>query len=97
MVRSLITARVLVNDILFIIGGAWLTYCIIRISKTTSATILLEARRTTVCQASTVGVLILVLYTSRAIYNLLAISPLRCKNQFSTFDFDWYNVSDQVC
>lgn len=96
IVSIAVTARVLVNDFLFVIGGVWLAYCVVRISKTTSANILLEAKGTTVCQAATVGFLIVFLFTSRAIYNLLAVSPLRCKNKMSSFNFDWYNVSDQA-
>lgn len=96
LVKKLVIARVLVNDTLFIIGALWLAYCIIRISKTTSANILLEAKGTSVCQASTVGVMVFLLYTSRAVYNLLAVSPLRCKNEMSSYGFDWYNVSDQA-
>nr|XP_039258660.1 G protein-coupled receptor 137Ba-like [Styela clava] len=96
IVSIAVTARVLVNDFLFVVGGIWLAYCIVRISKTTSANILLEAKGTTVCQAATVGFLIVFLFTSRAIYNLLAVSPLRCHNKMSSFNFDWYNVSDQA-
>ncbi|XP_076816345.1 G protein-coupled receptor 137Ba-like isoform X1 [Clavelina lepadiformis] len=95
LVRGIIVARVLINDVLFVVCAICLAYCFFKISKTTSANILLEAKGTTVCQATSVGILIVLLYSSRAIYNLLAISPLRC-SQLSSFNFDWYNVSDQA-
>nr|CAB3250684.1 integral membrane protein GPR137B-like [Phallusia mammillata] len=95
LIRAIVVARVLVNDLLFVICAVSLAYCIFKISKTTSANILLEAKGTTVCQAVSVGIVIVLLYASRAIYNLLAISPLRC-SKLSSFNFNWYNVSDQA-
>uniref|UniRef100_UPI00398E77B6 integral membrane protein GPR137B-like isoform X2 n=1 Tax=Pristiophorus japonicus TaxID=55135 RepID=UPI00398E77B6 len=50
---------------------------------------------TSLCQIAVVGVLIILLYTSRACYNLVAIA-LTSYNHFDTFDYDWYNVSDQA-
>lgn len=47
------------------------------------------------CQVTTVGVTVILLYTSRACYNLFILSFSQSKNIHS-FDYDWYNVSDQV-
>jgi len=44
IVRAMVVARVLVNDLLFVICGVLLAYCIVKISKTTSANILLESK-----------------------------------------------------
>jgi len=45
------------------------------------------------CQAITACTIIALLYISRAIYNILAVSPIKVP----TFGFGWVNVSDQVC
>lgn len=47
------------------------------------------------CQVAVVGLVIILLYTSRACYNLVAIT-LTSYNHVKMFDYDWYNVSDQV-
>ena len=44
------------------------------------------------CQAATVCTLISLLYLSRAVYNIIAVSP----SSLPTFNFGWINVSDQV-
>lgn len=48
-----------------------------------------------VCQVTAVGVTVILLYASRACYNLFILSFSQSKNVHS-FDYDWYNVSDQV-
>lgn len=48
-----------------------------------------------VCQVTAIGVTVILLYTSRACYNLFILSFSQIKNVHS-FDYDWYNVSDQV-
>jgi hypothetical protein len=48
-----------------------------------------------VCQVTAIGVTVILLYTSRACYNLLILSFSQIKSVHS-FDYDWYNVSDQV-
>lgn len=45
------------------------------------------------CQAVAVCTLIALLYASRAVYNILAVSPIH----LPSFNFGWINVSDQVC
>ncbi|KAL6043151.1 hypothetical protein STEG23_019332 [Scotinomys teguina] len=48
-----------------------------------------------VCQVTAIGVTVILLYASRACYNLFILSFSRIKNVHS-FDYDWYNVSDQA-
>merc|ERR1712038_933925 len=63
-------------------------------SKMTAANMVLEAKGTTKCKAITACTLIIILYSSRALYNLFAISqPL---NKVISFGFGWINVSDQA-
>lgn len=47
------------------------------------------------CQVTLIGVTVVLLYASRACYNLvvLALADIQTLN---SFDYDWYNVSDQV-
>lgn len=48
-----------------------------------------------VCQVTAIGVTVILLYASRACYNLFILSFSQSNNVHS-FDYDWYNVSDQV-
>ena len=48
-----------------------------------------------VCQVTAIGVTVILLYASRACYNLFILSFSQIKNVHS-FDYDWYKVSDQV-
>lgn len=50
---------------------------------------------TSVCQAAAMGGAMVLLYASRACYNLTALA-LAPQSRLDTFDYDWYNVSDQV-
>ena len=50
---------------------------------------------TSVCQAVVVSVLIVTLFTSRAVYNFITVSP-SIRNKLPGFGYDWVNVSDQV-
>lgn len=47
------------------------------------------------CQVTLIGLTVVLLYASRACYNLvvLALTDIETLN---SFDYDWYNVSDQV-
>ena len=49
---------------------------------------------TSVCQVTVIGAIVILLYASRACYNLVVLG-LSNKN-INSFDYDWYNVSDQV-
>lgn len=50
---------------------------------------------TSVCQAAAMGGAMVLLYASRACYNLAALA-LAPRSRLDAFDYDWYNVSDQV-
>lgn len=55
----------------------------------------LRVQGTSVCQVTLIGIMVVLLYASRACYNLvvLALADIQTIN---SFDYDWYNVSDQV-
>lgn len=42
-----------------------------------------------------IGVLVVLLYASRACYNLVVLALTNIET-INSFDYDWYNVSDQV-
>ena len=46
------------------------------------------------CQVTAIGATVILLYTSRACYNLVVLAL--SSNTINSFDYDWYNVSDQV-
>ncbi|KAM5317947.1 integral membrane protein GPR137 isoform 2-T3 [Glossophaga mutica] len=50
---------------------------------------------TSVCQAAVMGGAMVLLYASRACYNLAALA-LAPRSRLDAFDYDWYNVSDQA-
>ncbi|KAK7104715.1 G protein-coupled receptor 137Ba-like [Littorina saxatilis] len=91
----LLYSRVAVNDSLFVIFAIALAYCMFRMTKLSSSSLVLEAKGTSVCQAVAMSVLIVTLFTSRAVYNFITISP-SIKNKLPGFGYDWVNVSDQV-
>lgn len=47
------------------------------------------------CQVTLIGIMVILLYTSRACYNLVVLALTDIEN-INSFDYDWYNVSDQV-
>lgn len=47
------------------------------------------------CQVTVIGVAVVTLYASRACYNLVVLT-LSDVDNVDSFDYDWYNVSDQV-
>ncbi len=51
---------------------------------------------TSVCQVTMIGATVILLYSSRACYNLVVLALAKIKS-INSFDYDWYNVSDQVC
>ncbi|KAK6329582.1 hypothetical protein J4Q44_G00015600 [Coregonus suidteri] len=57
--------------------------------------IYLESKGTSVCQVTAIGATVTLLYTSRACYNLLVLALTNIKS-INSFDYDWYNVSDQA-
>ncbi|MGH0135084.1 UNVERIFIED_CONTAM: hypothetical protein FKN15_013464 [Acipenser sinensis] len=52
-------------------------------------------RGTSICQVTITGMIVILLYASRACYNLVVLALAKYKN-INSFDYDWYNVSDQT-
>ncbi|KAK6304109.1 hypothetical protein J4Q44_G00246950 [Coregonus suidteri] len=94
-VRQVVLARVLVNDTLFVLCAILLAVCIFKIAKMSSANVYLESKGTSVCQATAIGAAVILLYTSRACYNLVVVA-LSPEDRPSPFNYSWYNVSDQA-
>ncbi|XP_021120333.1 integral membrane protein GPR137 isoform X1 [Heterocephalus glaber] len=93
---ALLLVRVLVSDSLFVICALSLAACLCLVARRAPSTsIYLEAKGTSVCQAAAIGGAMVLLYASRACYNLAALA-LAPRSQLDAFDYDWYNVSDQA-
>ncbi|XP_061601483.1 G protein-coupled receptor 137Ba [Cololabis saira] len=92
--HTIVLVRVTINDTLFVLCAISLALCLYKIAKMSLANIYLESKGTSACQVTVVGAIVILLYASRACYNLvvLGLSNRRINN----FDFDWYNVSDQA-
>ncbi|XP_006103300.3 integral membrane protein GPR137B, partial [Myotis lucifugus] len=93
--KAIVSVRVAINDTLFVLCAVSLSVCLYKISKMSLANIYLESKGSSVCQVTAVGVTVVLLYASRACYNLFILSFSQSKNVHS-FDYDWYNVSDQA-
>ncbi|XP_029106595.1 integral membrane protein GPR137B-like [Scleropages formosus] len=93
--ETIVLVRVAINDTLFVLCAISLSLCLYKIAKMSLANIYLESKGTSVCQVTIIGAIVIFLYTSRACYNLvvLALSNVKTVN---SFDYDWYNVSDQA-
>ncbi|MED6289222.1 hypothetical protein CHARACLAT_000476 [Characodon lateralis] len=94
-IRHAVLARVLINDSLFVLCAISLAVCIFKIAKMSSANVYLESKGTSVCQATAVGAIVILLYTSRACYNLVVVA-LSPQDRPSPFSYGWYSVSDQA-
>ncbi|XP_024152860.1 G protein-coupled receptor 137Ba [Oryzias melastigma] len=92
--RTVVLVRVAINDSLFVLCAISLALCLYKIAKMSLANIYLESKGTSVCQVTVIGAIVILLYASRACYNLVVLG-LSNKN-INSFDFDWYNVSDQA-
>ncbi|XP_028858148.1 integral membrane protein GPR137C isoform X2 [Denticeps clupeoides] len=93
--RRTVLARVLVNDSLFVLCAISLAVIIFKVAKMSSASVYLESKGTSVCQATGLGSAVILLYTSRACYNLVVV-VLSPETRPSPFNYSWYNVSDQA-
>ncbi|TFK11988.1 ectonucleoside triphosphate diphosphohydrolase 3 [Platysternon megacephalum] len=78
---AVVLTRVLINDSLFVLGAITLALCL--------------CLGTTVCQTAAMGGTMVLLHASRACYNLVALA-LSSHTRLDSFDYDWYNVSDQA-
>ncbi|TWW64066.1 integral membrane protein GPR137C [Takifugu rubripes] len=94
-IRHAVLARVVINDSLFVLCAVSLAVCIFKIAKMSSANVYLESKGTSVCQATAIGAVVILLYTSRACYNLVVVS-LSPQDRPSPFNYGWYSVSDQA-
>ncbi|XP_030914635.1 integral membrane protein GPR137B isoform X3 [Geospiza fortis] len=93
--KIIVSVRVAINDTLFVLCAVSLSICLYKISKMSLANIYLESKGSSVCQVTSIGVTVILLYTSRACYNLFILSFSQTK-KVNSFDYDWYNVSDQA-
>uniref|UniRef100_A0A1A8G825 G protein-coupled receptor 137c n=2 Tax=Nothobranchius korthausae TaxID=1143690 RepID=A0A1A8G825_9TELE len=93
--RHAVLARVLINDSLFVLCAISLAVCIFKTAKMSSANVYLESKGTSVCQATAIGAVVILLYTSRACYNLVVVA-LSPQDRPSPFNYGWYSISDQA-
>ncbi|XP_030627783.1 G protein-coupled receptor 137Ba [Chanos chanos] len=93
--KTIVLVRVAINDTLFVVCAISLSLCLYKIAKMSLANIYLESKGTSVCQVTVIGVTVILLYTSRACYNLVVLALTSVKS-INSFDYDWYNVSDQA-
>uniref|UniRef100_G3NJL4 G protein-coupled receptor 137B n=1 Tax=Gasterosteus aculeatus aculeatus TaxID=481459 RepID=G3NJL4_GASAC len=92
--RAIVLVRVAINDTLFVLCAVSLSLCLYKVAKMSLANIYLESKGTSVCQVTAVGALVILLYSSRACYNLVVLGL--SNKSINSFDYDWYNVSDQA-
>ncbi|TFK05424.1 aquaporin-1 [Platysternon megacephalum] len=93
--RWTVFVRALVNDSLFILCAISLACCMCKLAKMSSANVYLESKGTSVCQAILVGSVVVLLYSSRACYNLVAVA-ISPENVPSPFNYGWDNLSDKM-
>ncbi|XP_034445829.1 integral membrane protein GPR137B isoform X2 [Hippoglossus hippoglossus] len=94
-VKTIVLVRVTINDSLFVLCAISLSVCLYKVAKMSLANIYLESKGTSVCQVTLIGITVVLLYASRACYNLVVLA-LTDIETINSFDFDWYNVSDQA-
>ncbi|XP_037321462.2 G protein-coupled receptor 137Ba [Pungitius pungitius] len=92
--RTIVLVRVAINDTLFVLCAVSLSLCLYKVAKMSLANIYLESKGTSVCQVTAVGAIVILLYSSRACYNLVVLGL--SNKSINSFDYDWYNVSDQA-
>ncbi|XP_017279709.2 G protein-coupled receptor 137Ba [Kryptolebias marmoratus] len=92
--HTIVLVRVAINDTLFVLCAVSLSACLYKIAKMSLANIYLESKGTSVCQVVVIGATVILLYASRACYNLVVLGL--SNKRINSFDYDWYNVSDQA-
>lgn len=93
---TLVLVRVLVNDGLFIINALLLSTVLLLLTRHSHCTSpYLLSKGTSICRTAAVGAAVVLLFTSRACYNLTALVLSR-SHHVESFNYDWYNVSDQA-
>ncbi|KAG8126677.1 hypothetical protein E2320_021778 [Naja naja] len=93
--RWTVFARALINDSLFILSAILLACCMCKLSKVSSANVYLESKGTSLCQALLVGSVVILLHSSRAFYNLVAV-VITPDHAPSPFNYGWDNLSDKL-
>ncbi|XP_069026576.1 integral membrane protein GPR137 [Embiotoca jacksoni] len=93
---TLVLVRVLVNDLLFILDAVLLAAVLLLLTRHSRFTShILISKGTTVCRTAALGAAVIFLFASRACYNLTVLA-LSQNHRVESFNFDWYNVSDQA-
>lgn len=93
---NLVLVRVLVNDLLFILDAVLLAALLLLLTRHSRSTSpYLISKGTTVCRTAALGAAVILLFASRACYNLTVL-VLSQSHRVESFNFDWYNVSDQA-
>ncbi|KAF3837977.1 hypothetical protein F7725_009745 [Dissostichus mawsoni] len=93
---NLVLVRVLVNDSLFILDAVLLAALLMLLARHSHSTSpYLISKGTTVCRTAALGAAVILLFSSRACYNLTVLI-LSQSQRVESFNFDWYNVSDQA-
>uniref|UniRef100_A0A8C8VHK1 G protein-coupled receptor 137C n=1 Tax=Pelusios castaneus TaxID=367368 RepID=A0A8C8VHK1_9SAUR len=93
--RWTVFVRALVNDSLFLLCAISLACCICKLANMSSANVYLESKGTSICQVILVGSVVVLLYSSRACYNLVAVT-ISPENVPSPFNYGWDNLSDKA-
>ncbi|KAG9346304.1 hypothetical protein JZ751_006615 [Albula glossodonta] len=92
----LVLIRVLVNDLLFILEAVALAASLLLLTRLAPSTSpYLHSKGTTVCRTAVLGAGVILLFASRACYNLFVL-VLSQSHRVESFDYDWYNISDQA-
>uniref|UniRef100_A0A3B5RAX1 G protein-coupled receptor 137 n=1 Tax=Xiphophorus maculatus TaxID=8083 RepID=A0A3B5RAX1_XIPMA len=93
---KLVLVRVIVNDLLFIMEAVLLAATLLLLTRQPrSFSPYLMSKGTTVCRTAVLGAAVILLFFSRACYNLTVLF-LSQSYKVESFDYDWYNVSDQA-
>ncbi|KAK3562132.1 hypothetical protein QTP86_030132, partial [Hemibagrus guttatus] len=65
-IKTIVLVRVTINDSLFVLCAISLSVCLYKVAKMSLASIYLESKGTSVCQVTLIGIMVILLYTSRA-------------------------------
>uniref|UniRef100_A0A3P8W700 G protein-coupled receptor 137 n=1 Tax=Cynoglossus semilaevis TaxID=244447 RepID=A0A3P8W700_CYNSE len=93
---NLVLVRVIINDSLFILEAVLLAALLLLLTRHSHSTSpYLLSKGTTMCRTAALGAAVILLFTSRACYNLTVLF-LSQSHRVESFNYDWYNVSDQA-
>lgn len=91
---DVVLVRVLVNDGLFVLCAVCLSVCLYKVSRMSTSDIRLHSKGPSVCLLVLLGLALVLVYSSRACYNLLVLT-LTDHSPQST-QKHWYHISDQL-